>query len=219
MTLSFPCAMPAKGCGQQTFEPDRADFLTRAGGGRLGSMSAGFPIWKASWTLGGSMGAADSDLWRAFVASLQGSSNLFYGKDVERPYPKAYPNGFAALGWSGDCSAWSQSVVAGVPVLAVTSHAGLIIGPGDYVGFRWTTGGLARQSLVRSLEAVTADGSGHASFAITPAVPALTPGTAVAYFANPTCLMRMDPRATQLSDMDRRRAIGGTIVAFQDLLP
>lgn len=218
MTISFPRAMPALGVGQQTFEPDRADFLTRNQAGRLGGVTAGFPLWKASWTLAGALSTAQSDEWRAWLASLRGSQNLFFGHDVERRYPAAYPGGFAALGWSGDAASWSQAITGGMAVLTLTGlAAALALGPGDYIGFRWTTGGAQRRALVRSLEAVTAS-AGVAAVTVEPPVPTVVPVGAVAYLAQPDCLMRLDPAQTQLGAMGRKRVVGGTITAYQDLL-
>lgn len=212
--------MPLVGCGQQGFELSRVTFTGRQNSGRLGGIQAGFPLWQGTWTLATSLTPELSDEWRAWADSLGGNQELFLGHDVERLFPKAYPRGFDALSWSGDCSSWSQDVTGKKAVL--TLHGvppGLQLGMGDYVGFRWTTLGEDRRALVRCLDAATASGGGVIVVTINIAVPTVTPSGAVAHLANPECLMRLDPANTQLTPMGRRRTIGGTIVALQDLLP
>jgi hypothetical protein len=224
--ILFPRDMPEIGPAQQSFEIDRVDLLSRDASGRAGGMAVGQPLWSAEWTLGAQFGDALSDEWRAWVASLEGASRPFIGRDIERPYPKLHAGGFGGMvrvgGGAFDGSAsWSFSLgFGGLPQLQLGGlPAGLTISVGDYVDFRWQTLGEARRSLVRSLERVSASGAGVAVFAVTPAVPTLTPVGAVAHLDRPGCLMRLVPQQTRLTAMDRRRAVGGRIVALQDLRP
>lgn len=222
MALVFPRAMPLLGASTNLFEPDRADFMNREASGRLGAMAAGFPIWRGEWTLGQAISRELSDEWRAFVASLDGAARLFYGYDVERRVPKAHPNLSAEFGgWNGQAGGWSQAIGGdGQAVLAMTGIIpGVKLGLGDYVGFRWTTGGQQRRALVRCIEAAAASGGGVLAVTVTPAVPTVVPGDAIAYLIEPNCLMRIDPRQTSISAMDRRAKVGARIVAYQDLLP
>jgi len=66
MSLTFPRDLPAAGVTRETFEIDRVDFLSPDSSGRLGAISAGFPLWMAEWTLP-SKGQARADEWRAWV--------------------------------------------------------------------------------------------------------------------------------------------------------
>jgi len=224
--ILYPRDMPEIGPARQTFELNRVDLLSREASGRAGAMSVGQPVWAAEWTLGDRFGDKLSDEWRAWVASLEGATRTFIGRDIERPFPKLYAQGFGGMmragGGAFDGSAgWSFSLAfGGVPQLQLTGlPAGLVISAGDYVDFRWQTGGEARRSLVRSLEKVTASAGGVAVFATAPAVPALTPPGAVAHLDWAGCIMRLVPSLTKLTAMDRARAVGGQITAVQDLLP
>ncbi|MBS0332934.1 MAG: hypothetical protein JSS35_09220, partial [Proteobacteria bacterium] len=82
-TLVFPRAMPASGVGQQSFEVDVADYMTRSGAGVLTSIQAGFPLWAATWTLANVINPRTSDAWRGFLTALGGSKRRFWGYDVE----------------------------------------------------------------------------------------------------------------------------------------
>ncbi len=225
MTITFPRAMPVSGPGDQVFEPARVDFETLEAGGRVNSVAAGLPRWRAEWTLAGVLTQAQSDAWRAFLASLDGSQRTFLGFEYGRELPRGYPQGFAGLaragggGFDGTATSWSQAI-SGDGQATVTLNglpAGFALGDGDYVDFRWTTGGVARRSLARSLVAVTASGGGVAAFPVTPAVPALTPGDAVASLDHPACVMRLVTDQTKVTPMSRRRVIGASIVAVQDI--
>ena len=219
MSLVYPLAMPSVGPSTQTFEVQRVDYMSPEASGRLGGVQAGQALWAASWDLG-TLSRAQSDEWRAFVAALRGQQKHFLGRDFERPRPKAYvgglPGGFDA------CSGWYQSFDAeGTARLELDGlPAGLQLTRGDYVGFRWTTGGSARRAMVRSLEAVTATGGGQATFAVDPPVPALVPSGAAAHLEMPTCLMKLDARQSKAASMSgRRNAVTGTLNALQDLVP
>jgi len=210
--------MPAAGVGGQRFELQRADFLAPERKGRIGAMAAGFPLWTAEWTLPAAMGQAGSDEWRAFVTSLEGPLRLFLGKEYGRRFPRAYPQGFGGS-FDGAAASWSQAITDGQAVLSLGGlPAGLVLAPGDYVDFRWTTGGEARRTLVRSLSSGVASGGGAVSLVVAPAVPALTPESAVAHLDDPACLMRLSPQ-TEISAMDRRRVAGARILGVQELLP
>lgn len=228
MTITFPRAMPAAGAARQTFEPSRVDYETGTAGGRTYGVTAGFPRWRAEWTLGAGMGTLQSDEWRAFIASLKGASREFFGRDVERPYPRLYPNGFAGLSraaggsFDGTATSWSQTIAADAQCLLTLNGlpAGFQMSMGDYVDFRWTTSSQPRRALVRSLENATANGSGVlAGLSVEPAIPSVVPGGATANLANPECVMKLVAGQTQITEMDRRRVAGARVVALQVLLP
>jgi hypothetical protein len=226
MSLTFPRAMPLAAPSQQSFEPSAQYYGAPENGGTVGGVQSGFTRWIAQWTLG-ALSQAGSDEWRAFVASLN-TKRLFLGRDYDRPYPNAYlRTGFAGLtkaaggAFDGAVTSWSQSVSGGVPTLSLTNlPVGFVFANGDYVDFRWTTGGVLRRSLVRSVDTPqTANGSGNLSFVCEPAVPSITPGGAAAHLDQPACLMRLNDAQPPLGGLARRRVVGGSIAATQVLLP
>ena len=188
-------------------------------GGRQGGVTAGFPLWKTTVTLG-VMSLDQSDAWRVFITALRGAQNAFYGYDAARLLPRAYAGGLPA-GFSGACSGWSQTIDAnGYAVLTLAGlPTGLALTAGDYVDFRWGSAG--QRSLHRLLESAVASGSGYATASIEPPLNVnLVPNTAAAHLDNPMCLMKIVTSETSLGAFGRRGPIeSGTIVAVQDLVP
>lgn len=223
MALTFPRAFPSAGVTQETFEISRVDFLSPEAVGRLGSISAGFPLWSAEWTLP-SHGRERADEWRAWISAQRGSGRLFYGAEQGRRLPRAYEaTGLAGMTRAGggafDGKATSWSVNGTRDVLTLQGlPAGFILTWTDYVGFEWTTSDQPRRALVRSVESAVASGAGVLSMAIEPPLPTLTSGAALAVLQDPTCLMKLIPTETQLGGATRQTAISGRIKALQQLL-
>lgn len=232
MAIVFPRLMPSRGIAGQQFEIERVDFQSPEAGGRLGGVQAGFPLWFAQWELG-RFGVNTSDEWRAWLTSLRGAQRSFLGLDWARRFPKNYASGFAGLSragggaFDGSATSWSKSIDGdGNQVLTTNGlPAGFTISVGDYVGFKWDAGGAlagsyGRRTMARVIEAGAANGSGAASVLVEPAIPSLVPGTAVAHFDEPACVMKIVPDRTELSPVVRGGAIsGGRIAAAQDLRP
>ena len=223
MGLTFPRVMPMGGVDSQSFELARADYLSPVLDGRLGSVSAGFPLWRMSLTLANTT-ADETDEWRAWLDGQRGSQRLFLGRDLSRPYPKAHIAGFGGMTRAGggtfDGSATSWSINDNRDVPAFTGlPAAFSLGLRDAIGFRWTTGGGARRALVRVIESATANISGVIpALTVEPALPGLVPANAVAFFDNPDCLMRLVPGETALGEIDTLHCGGGSVVALQELL-
>jgi len=215
MTLITPLSMPS-GAKDQVFEIQRVDYLAPEARGRIGGVTAGFPLWKMTCTLG-TLTVAQSDQWRAFVSAQRGAQRLFMAFDIGRKMPRNYQAGFPS-GFSGQASGWSQSIDGNnFAILTLTGlPAGLSLVTGDYVQFSW---GTFQRALVRLVESATVDGTGKLSATIEPAVPALVPPSALASLAQPCCLMKLTSD-TKLGPVGRRGAIeSGTIDAIQDLRP
>jgi hypothetical protein len=135
----------------------------------------------------------------AWVASLRGGIKTFIGSDLRRLTPAAYPSGVTALtrhgGGAFDGSATSFSLSGDRATVTLNGlPSTLAITAGDFVDFRWTTGGAARRHLVQALESVTAS-AGVAAFAVDPSVHSVVPtgGSAVAWVQGCGTIMRLTP--------------------------
>lgn len=226
--------MPELGIATQEFEIERVDAIAPERGGRVGGVTLGVPLWRAKWGLSRTLTRDASDEWRAFVARLRGSQRAFIGRDRDRLYPRAYPQGFAQMTlpgggpFTGAASSWSQTIDADgdAEILVGGLPSGLILSRGDYLGFRWDAdGSLAgtfdRQTMVRLVEPVTVAGDGSVTARVEPPLPVpAVPPTAEAHLDRPGCLMKLVPGETSLAALDRRQKIaGGTIGSVQDLRP
>lgn len=223
MALTFPLSLPPKGFNTNYFEPLRMDFMAPEMSGRIGAVGGGWPLWEAEYNLGG-MSQATADDIRAFKDALRGPQRLFYGRDQKRPFPRAYPNGFAGLNRAGGgsfsggtASSWSVNIARDVLTLNGLP-ANFVLNKGDYIGFTWTTGGQQRRHLVRTVEALNANGSGVAAITVEPAVHPVVPSEATATLSTPTCLMRLRPE-TRLGPVDLIGAVSGSLKAIQVILP
>ncbi|MFC3579132.1 hypothetical protein [Sphingomonas hylomeconis] len=216
MTITFPRALPEAFVGSgPVFELQRVDFLSPETGGRLGALTAGFPLWMASWPMANSIGRVKSDEVTAWVDSMRGAGKRFHGRDVSRPAPRYHLGG---VPFTIHPSSWSQTFDAdGTAILQLTGClSGMVISHRDYIGFEWDGW---KRSLVRAIEPATATAGGVLQFAIEPPVPPITPSGAVVNLAAPTCLMRLT-KDTNVGAMTRRLSVsGGKIAAVEDLVP
>lgn len=221
MILRLP-EMPTMGLMLSSFEPDRLDYLSPEGSGRLGAISAGEPLWMLTGTLN-NLSVEDSDFWRAWASARRGPQRHFLGFDPDRRVPRRHLDGRpftrAASSWSEatDADGFSQLTLNGL-------LTGTILSLSDYIGFRWDAAGdpagsFRRRALVRVVAGGFVDGSGSITVAIEPAVPRVVPPGAQAHLDRPACLMRLTPE-TKLGDQAiGYTSAGGRIVAIQDLLP
>lgn len=209
MTITFPRDMLSIGFASQAFELQHQVTTAPERGGRIVSVELGPARWVGSWTTN-RLGRAEFNALRSWLSSLRSASRLFYGADRLHRWPLAYPAGFTGLNRAGggafDGTATGWSVDGTRSTLTLTGlPVGFSVAAGDYVGMTWST---TKRALVRSLETVLANGSGTAVFDIEPSMPLVVAGGAVASFAAPTCLMRLEPGATDASaSADRTGAI------------
>lgn len=223
MTIVYPRFMPEIGDDAISFEVTRVDYISPEVGGNVGAISAGFPMWHLKLSLT-NLDVPDADIWRAFIASLRGSSRIFFGRDLRRDRPRLPRNG----AYSPVANAWSQAINdAGDAELSLE---GLLVGmplvAGDYVGFRWDANGSEvgandRKGLTRVVQGGTADADGNLTVIVEPPVPNVVPSGSEAYFTKPDCLMRLVPGGYDLGQQTKEgyTAQGGNIEAVQVLLP
>lgn len=217
MTIAWPALQPYLGAKNQVFELDRVDYLAPEARGRIGGVSAGWPLWKSTVTFG-ILTSSQSDAWRAFYLGQRGAQRIWYGFEIARRLPRNYLQGLPN-GWNGNCASWAQAIDGnGYAVVSLSGlPPGLVLAPGDYIGLRW---GSFQRLLVRCLENATANSSGLLQVSVEPPIHFAVPGTAVAYLNNPTCLMKFIPQESNLGAVGRRGAIeAGTLVAIQDIIP
>lgn len=226
--------MPALGVATQQFEPEEIDAIAPERGGFLGSVTLGFALWRAKWELSRNLTREASDDWRAFFARTRRSQRAFVGHDRDRLFPKAYPAGFAAMTtvggapFDGEAATWSQEIDEDGDALVTLTGlpSGLLLGKGDYVGFKWDAAGsdagaFDRRTMARLVVPAMADAAGEIVAQVEPPVATLVvPSDAVAHLDRPGCLMRLVPGEGGLAALDRRQKVaGGTISALQDLRP
>ncbi|WP_156796472.1 hypothetical protein [Brevundimonas sp. BAL3] len=223
MSLVFPVEMPW-GVASEYFEPERLDAISPTNDGNVSGVTLGFPLWRARWTLGQSISRQTSEEWRAFIAVLRGQQRTFLGYDQGRRYPLSAPDGFAGLtrvgggAFDGSATSWSvnttrdEAALSGFP-------AGFVVSIGDYIMWRWETGGVKRRAMSRAVLPAVANGSGVATVLVEPPLPTLVPGSAVADMKEPACVMKQVTDETKLGEKTRTLRIGGTIAAIQVLLP
>jgi hypothetical protein len=229
--MKAPIEMPADLYTSHEFELQRVDYSAPEASGRMGGVQAGFPLWLAVYTLDGGLDVDESDQARAFMAQIRGATRRFVGRDIGRPYPKAHKSGFAGMTrpdaslFDGSATAWSEAITAdndsqvtlqGIP-------AGLELGLGDYIGFRWvatesSVAGLTWHACVRVVEGGTAAGTGELTVTSEPPIPAAVPAGAVAYLNEPACIMTLVTDQSKLQPINFRLAIGGgQFVGAQDI--
>lgn len=225
MAITFPRPMPSAMPLSHLFEIERVDYLSPEASGRLGAISAGYPLWGARWGLP-NHGQDETDEWRAWISAQRGPGRLFYGCDRRRPYPIAYrKTGFAGLvragGGAFDGTATSWSINGTRDVLTLQGlPAGFVFRYGDYAGFKWTTATQPRRALVRSVDVpLVANGAGQLVVTVEPPLPLLVPVGAVVNLDHPDCLMKLVPGETEIGEATRTEKLSGRVTAVQQLLP
>lgn len=210
MAITYPRSMPSRRIERVEFELGRQEVIGGEQGGRVLSVELGPLHWRLKLSTT-PPSEAEFDIWRAWLASLKGSSKLFYGRDMRRGrYPRAYvKTGFADLTRAGggafdgtasaiDLTDRQAPELSGLP-------AGFQVAAGDYVGF--TYGADHGRTLHRFVESGTADVSGVLALTIEPEAPPFVPVDAVATFDGPTCLMMIAPGSVEISAEHKDRRV------------
>ena len=206
------------------FEPEWVDYQSPTADGRVAGVAVGPPLWRGRWGLSRKMSLEASEQWRAFVSRIRGAQLPFLARDLARPWPLAYPNGFASLNragggaFDGTASSWSVDATRDTAT-ATGLPAAFVLQVGDYAMWRWQTAGEDRRALGRVIEAVTTNGSGVAAIRLEPPLPTLVPSGAVMDFAEPCCVMKRVTAEGRLGAKDRTLKVDGEFHAIQDLRP
>lgn len=133
------------------------------------------------------------EVFRAWWSSLRGGARLFKAFDPVREYPLAYPNGFAGLTVGGSPFSGSGTLTAIGSLRNTVTVSDLpenfVISEGDKLSFGYGSSG---QSLLRVVEAATANDDGVAVATIEPVVPlGVATGVPVSFF-RPWCKAVID---------------------------
>lgn len=215
-----------------SFEPERVDYGAPEASGRQGGVQAGWPLWSARFEMDRNT-AEDAALLRAFFARLRGRIRRFYCWDLSRPFPLAYPNGFAGLtragtatAFNGSATSWSQAINSAGDALITLNGlpAGFPIAVGDYIGLKWDAAGapagsFERRTVARAVLPATATAGGQAQVTVEPPLnTGLVPAGAIAHLDNPRCVMQLVPEESSLGMIGTAAWMnGGTVLAIQDL--
>lgn len=131
--------------------------------------------------------------WQALLESLENGKALFWGFDKARYYPSLYPSGSWPTGGAFD------GLSAAIATIAVSRKAMTVDGlPAAYTisigDMLQVTHGSGRITLVRAMEAATADGSGLTpEFEFRPYLPADAEVDDIVAVKRPACKMIMVP--------------------------
>lgn len=230
-----PLAFPEteSGVARVGFSIERVDLASPEASGRQGGVQAGWPLWSAMFEIDRS-DPVSGDLWRAFFDRLRGRQRLFFAINPARLYPRAYPVGFGGLvragggAFDGSALSWAQNIDAdGNALIALTGlPAGLVLNPGDLIGFKWDAAGAAvssygRRTMVRVVTPTAASGGGAVTVMAEPPLDTfVVPPGAIAHLDRACCIMRLVPDKSQLGPTASGGSLGGgSIFAIQDLRP
>ncbi|MDP2130002.1 MAG: hypothetical protein U0975_16405 [Erythrobacter sp.] len=232
MILTMP--QTRVGMPRISFEPERVDFAAPEASGRQGGVQAGWPLWAARFEFDRNDPEGAAEI-RAFFARLRGRIRRFYCWDPSRPFPLAYPNGFAgivragtAIPFDGSATSWSQSIDADGEARITLNGlpAGLQISTGDYIGLKWDAAGapaasFERRTMARAVLPTVATGAGQALVLVEPALnTSLVPAGAIAHLDKPACVMQLIPEDSGPGAITTGAWMsGGSINAIQDLRP
>lgn len=140
----------------------------------------------------------------AWLDSLGDGLFEFYAHDPKRPFPLAYPSGFAGMdraaggAFDGTFTSWSVDVETRALLIGAGLPADFEFNERDSAAFEWINDG-PRRFLVRLLEAQTANEDGEiTAIQFTPALPAFVPSDAVLNLDRPSCIMKLIPGSKQV---------------------
>lgn len=204
MTISFPRALPAELLARLStclFELEFMQEIAPTRGGAQIARDLGPPLWRAKYQ-SASLPAAYFKAVEAWLESLGGSVNPFYGYDLQRAYAVAYPSGYGSLtrpgGGGFDGTALLASVAGdNVSVTIGTSGdhttalpVGFVLTVGDYLAFDYNSG--TQRALHKVINGGTADSNGVLTAEVRPPVKAGYSGATV-QLATPSGKFKLSP--------------------------
>lgn len=184
MTIAFPEALPSQLLARLStciFSLDYTQDIAPTRGGANIVRDLGPPLWHCTYQ-SALLVPSSFKAVEAWLDSLGGSVNPFYGYDLQRSYAANYPNGYGGLtraggGGSFDGTANLEAVNSDNVTIeignnsnpAVTLPAGFVLTVGDYIAFEYTT---SVRALHRVVLGGTADGSGNCVVEVRPQIRA-----------------------------------------------
>lgn len=216
MAIAYPRELPSTRIKAVRFEAEPQEAFAPEQGGRFVGVALGPALWEARYATT-PPNEVEFSKWRAWLDSLDGAAQPFFGYDARRPLPWNYRSGFAGLlravsgaAFDGTTTSWSVNMARDAVTLGAAASQELPVGfrliEGDYIGLRWTVSGASRRSLHRVLEDNAANASGVGTWAIRPHVHPSVPADAVANMNKANCLMRVTTRDREAEHKSRNIA-------------
>ena len=202
MTITYPRSFPTT---QFTYPCDfklmRGDAVNRSYGGRVDAMELADPYWSMKATTIDLDGPTRA-IWRAWNATLKGSTKRFYAFDPDSVYPNAYGAGVLNLtrhgGGSFDGTCTLTGTTAGSLSLSNLPD-NFVFSIGDNISIGMSG---SQRSLHLITEAVTGNSSGVATVSVEPPVRAGADNSAAVQLVKATCIMVMVPGTFSASTQD-----------------
>lgn len=193
--------MPTKAFSQCDFTLTRGDAVNRSYGGRVDAMELTDPYWSAKMTTI-ILEQKERLLWRAWNASLKGSTKKFYAYDADSRFPAAYGSGFGSL-LRHDTTAFDGTCTLTATAVGSISLSDLpddyVFSPGDYISIGMTGG---QRSLHVVTEPLTGESDGTATVPVEPPVRAGADVSAPVQLVEATCIMVMVPGSFSAPSQD-----------------
>lgn len=161
--LTFPRTYPDTPVEGMTLTLRPMQELSPTRGGKQIAADMGPALWTGEWQTSG-LTIEEWGILQAWIDTLS-SLNDFYGYDIHREYPLAYPNGFTGLTVGGNPWDGTGDIVTvnanNVEIQLDELPVGFVLSPGDKLSFDYL-GGAAR-----ALHRVVAGGTASAGGALT----------------------------------------------------
>lgn len=171
MTISYPRDLLANRIASCRIRPKRRVARAPLRGGGVQAVELGPAVWEVEYETA-PLSRARAAEWEAWLDTLRGGTQLFKARDPRRSYARAYPAGYGALTVSG-------SPFSGSGTLSAVSSGGAVVTLGALpvsfvlsVGDQLSVAFAGRQHFHRVSEGASANGSGAATVAIEPFLPA-----------------------------------------------
>jgi hypothetical protein len=194
VTINYPRDFPTKSFKSCDFKLMRSDAVNRSYGGRVDAMELTDPYWQMTATTSVLL-PPQRALWRAWNASLKGSTKTFYAFDPDTRYPQNYGasvlNLMRAGGGSFDGTCTLTATTTSSLSLS-TLPANYSVAVGDYVSIQMSIG---TRSLHIVTEPIVASAGGVVTVSVEPPVRTGAILSAFVQLVEAKCLMVMAPQS------------------------